>query len=313
MKHENTLKTQYSGYLFVYFAGEDNEDGEQVYFAISRDGLNWKDLNSNKPILISKLGEKGIRDPFIIRSIDGEKFYIIATDLKINGNWDWKRAVTSGSKCIIIWESLDLLNWSEARRIQISKEDAGCTWAPEAIYDTLKDEYFLYWASTVGEDDFQKHRVYCAKTKDFRVFTPPEIYIEGEKHILDTTIIECNDIFYRYSNDDTYGSIVADCVEKLSDRNAKRIPAPVLEAQKGVEGPFVFKFHGENKWCLLVDGNGGRGYYPLITTDLSSGGFTIPLDGYKMPTRARHGSVISITDLEYESLVNKWNLDITLT
>ena len=30
----------------------------------------------------SKYGEKGLRDPFIIRSPEGDKFYIIATDLK---------------------------------------------------------------------------------------------------------------------------------------------------------------------------------------------------------------------------------------
>ena len=32
------------GYLFVHFTGESPE-GEQVYFALSRDGLHWQDLN----------------------------------------------------------------------------------------------------------------------------------------------------------------------------------------------------------------------------------------------------------------------------
>lgn len=47
--------------------------------------MNWDDLNDNNPVLTSTLGEKGVRDPFIIRSPEGDKFYLIATDLKING------------------------------------------------------------------------------------------------------------------------------------------------------------------------------------------------------------------------------------
>ena len=35
-------------YLFIYFIGEQ-EDGEQVYFSVSSDGLHWEDLNQGKP------------------------------------------------------------------------------------------------------------------------------------------------------------------------------------------------------------------------------------------------------------------------
>ena len=50
--------------------------------------MNWDDLNNNHPILTSTLGEKGVRDPFIIRSPEGDKFYLIATDLKITVETD---------------------------------------------------------------------------------------------------------------------------------------------------------------------------------------------------------------------------------
>ena len=42
-------------------------DDERVYFAMSRDGLYWKDLNECKPVLRSSIGTGGVRDPFIIR------------------------------------------------------------------------------------------------------------------------------------------------------------------------------------------------------------------------------------------------------
>ena len=38
------ITTEKGGYLFVTFT-DGREDGEQVYFAISRDGLHYTDLN----------------------------------------------------------------------------------------------------------------------------------------------------------------------------------------------------------------------------------------------------------------------------
>ena len=71
--------------------------------------MNWDDLNNNHPILTSTLGEKGVRDPFIIRSPEGDKFYLIATDLKINGGNGWDAAQNNGSQSLMIWESTDLV------------------------------------------------------------------------------------------------------------------------------------------------------------------------------------------------------------
>ena len=47
-------------YLFAHFKEKITPDGEQVYFAVSRDGYNWEKVNNGKPILTAKLGEKGL-------------------------------------------------------------------------------------------------------------------------------------------------------------------------------------------------------------------------------------------------------------
>src|SRR5690625_57470 len=113
---------KYVGYLFSYFTGEGHENGEQIYFALSEGNnpLYWQELNKGLPVLTSSLGEKGVRDPFIIRSKNDDKFYLIATDLKIYGNGDWHRAVTNGSKSIMIWESYDLIHWTDQRMVEVS-------------------------------------------------------------------------------------------------------------------------------------------------------------------------------------------------
>ena len=134
----------YYAYLFAYFKGEGLAQGEQIYFAVSKDGLHWPDLNDGNPVLTSSLGEKGLRDPFIMRSADGNKFFVIATDLKIYGNGNWSAAQTSGSKSIMVWESSDLINWSDQRMCQVAPEGAGCTWAPEAFYDEDEQTYVVF-------------------------------------------------------------------------------------------------------------------------------------------------------------------------
>ena len=83
--------TQYTGYLFVHFIGEQPM-GEQIYFSLSRDGMHWNDLNGGKPVLVSEIGEKGVRDPFILRNPLNGKYVIIATDLRIEAGKGWDAA-----------------------------------------------------------------------------------------------------------------------------------------------------------------------------------------------------------------------------
>ena len=199
------ISDDYKGYFFTYFAGEGYSDGEQIYFAASKDGDKWYDLNDNKPVLTSTMGEKGVRDPFIIRSPEGDKFYMIATDLKINGGNGWGAAQTAGSQSLMVWESTDLVNWSDQRMVEVSASiDAGCTWAPEATYDPITGEYVVYWASKTASDNYGKQRLYYAKTRDFYSFTEPELYIEKDESSIDTTIIynEEDKMYYRYTKNE---------------------------------------------------------------------------------------------------------------
>src|SRR4051795_3534322 len=75
-------RQRYAGYLFAYFTGEGTADGEQVYFGLSQgnDPLRWQQPGGG-PALRSDVGTKGVRDPFVIRSPRGDKFFLIATDL----------------------------------------------------------------------------------------------------------------------------------------------------------------------------------------------------------------------------------------
>ena len=140
-------------YLFVHFIGEGTADEEQTYFSVSRDGMSWRTLNNKKPVLKSDVGERGVRDHNIIRKPDGTGFYLIATDLSIyNINQDWTASQQRGSKSIVVWESNNLVDWVLKGLKKIARDDAGCTWAPETIYDDEKEAYMVHWASKTADD-----------------------------------------------------------------------------------------------------------------------------------------------------------------
>lgn len=297
---------EYQGYLFVHFIGE-SEKGEQIYFSISRDGLHWEDLNHNEPVIISRQGEMGLRDPFILRNkLDG-KFCIIATDLCINKNNDWGRAQYAGSRNLMVMVSADLVHWSEPEMVEVGVKDAGCVWAPEAIYDDKRGDYLVFWASMVKlEGDREaKQRIYCARTKDFAAFSEPEIYLEKENHVIDSTIVKNGDMYYRFSKDETTKNIIADRSADVSSHHFEEFAVPEVNKLQGVEGPLCFPFNDRDEFCLMVDRfatNGG--YLPIVTKDMASGQFRVLEENeYDLgASKKRHGSVLNITAEEYEKL-----------
>lgn len=46
-----------------------------------------------------------------------------------------------------MWESTDLINWTNERLVQVEDKTAGMVWAPEALWDANKGQYLVHWAS----------------------------------------------------------------------------------------------------------------------------------------------------------------------
>lgn len=108
----------------------------------NNDPSSWTQVGSGGPVLTSNVGTTGVRDPSIIRSADGSKFWIIATDLWVHPEgWDvGDKYTTEGSHGIVVWESNDLKTWSEPALRIVSPENAGMTWAPDAIWDPSRGQ-----------------------------------------------------------------------------------------------------------------------------------------------------------------------------
>jgi arabinoxylan arabinofuranohydrolase len=309
-----TLPTNVSaqgGFLFSTFRDETTPMSEQIYFGVSRDGKRWDALNGGNPVLVSDVGEKGVRDSFLLRSHDGQKVWLIATDLSINSNSDWHRATHAGSRSIVVWESTDLVHWSPPRLALVAPEEAGCVWAPEAIYDEEAGDYLVYWASTTKSDNYAKQRIWAAHTRDFRTFDKPFVYVEKPNHVIDIHIVRDGDVYYRFIKDDKDKSV--------SMASSKKLMGPWHEMEqftagkgKNFEGPIGYQLKAAADgqppvWCLLLDnvsdriGAGAFGYMPFVSNDLSTGQFT-PATDFQFPYPFRHGSLLPITKDELERL-----------
>ncbi|QRV77668.1 glycoside hydrolase family 43 protein [Ceratobasidium sp. AG-Ba] len=304
--------TQYQGYGFVYFTGEDVTNGEQIYFAVSQgnDPLHWSTVNKGYAVLNSTLGTKGVRDPYIIRSPKNDKFYLIATDLRFASVNNWDTAGRTGSRSLAIWESPDLKTWSAQRLVQVSPATAGMTWAPEAVYDASTGHYIVFWASNLYAASDTNHtgasysRIMYANTTDFKTFTPAQVYIDIGTAVIDTDVIydAPTKTWHRFSKEN--GNIVQ---EKSSSFFGKWtiVTSGIGNSDIGSsEGPTVFL---SNRYAgvyhLFVDDLSPRGYVPFETGNITSGVWKKSTN-YALPTNPRHGTVFGITTQEMASLAS---------
>ncbi len=294
-------------YLFVHFTTE-KKDAENIYFAVSKDGLHWEDVGGDKPILTTKKGSGGIRDPFIVYDERLGKYFIIATDLNTEDG-DWDRAANRGSRSLFVWESENLTDWAKERLVEVGIAEAGCVWAPEAVYCKEKESWFVFWASNVKEagETEPKQRIYGSFTGNFKEFAPAFKYIERKENVIDTDIVWDKGWYYRFSKDETNKVILMERSTDLINGPYEPVKSETLEKLTGVEGPECYYLEEQKKWSLIVDRyreNGG--YLPLVCSDLESGNFTILDEShYDLGQRKkRHGGIIRISDEEMVRIVS---------
>lgn len=311
------LDTDYTaGYLWTHFAVESSY--EKIFFGYSADGLHWEKLNQNKSILASLSSDLGVRDPQLVRSPDGDKYWILGTDLHAEGGgaggsgWDQLNA----SQDILVWESTDLVNWSEPRVVFAGFDYAGCVWAPEAYYDETTGDYYVYWSARDQRDNGTDNwalRVYMTRTRDFQTFTTPVVWLDENDpangadgpNIIDTTIAKEGNTYYRFSTSDW--RTVVDTATSLAGPWT-RVIARGQESAHGlpsrIEGLTVYQLP-DGRWAVMGD-NGG---YVAATADtLASLEFTSLSAGsganqYSFEQRFRHGSVIRLSQAEEDRLL----------
>lgn len=299
-------------YLFVHFRERKTPDGEQVYFGLSRDGFHWEKVNNGQPVLWSYLGEKGVRDCTIIRCKTDGKYRIFATDLSLAYNFrkiyqsDWPTVSHNGSKCLSMWESEDLVNWSEQRMLKLGDEEFGCLWAPDVFYDPQQQDYVLHWSSSHASNDFGNMGIFYSRTKDFVEFSKPQLlYRDPEIGVIDSAVYVENQKYYMFIKGNRIILFQADHAVGPY-RRVEAFDESMLAVEAGLyEGPTACRLE-DGRWCLFLDYYGvpgeGQGYVPFLADSLESGRFVRADQVFSFPYGYKHGTVIPISIEEYDRI-----------
>ena len=251
-----------------------------------------------------------MRDPYLVRSPQGDTVYLIATELSIHnrGGWGAAAATSTGSKNLIIWESHDMVNWSAPRAVDVASKipGAGMAWAPEAYWDDVNQQYMVYWAtaSDQSNESGDHTNMYYSTTRDFVNFTTPVKWIDRSKSVIDTTMLKADDGYYYRVSGDTYlgiersknpyatttttGDTVANGYYNTSDDPNQWTLVGTFGDLTGtgltgrqLEGPELFFYSSDDiqtnaagkpmKYGLMWDQySSGKGYTPYRSADLGS-------------------------------------------
>ncbi|OGM47646.1 putative arabinosidase [Aspergillus bombycis] len=296
------------GYLSVYWTTDD----ESVYFALSDndDPLGFAAINSGNAVVSPTLGTKAVRDTSIIagQGDDAGKYWIIGTDLNI-GETTWDAAVRTGSRAIYVWESTDLINWSENTLVTVEDSTAGMVWAPDAIWDPEQGQYFVHWASRFYAADDTEHTgdattgnvLRYAYTSDFKTFSEPKDYIVGTTDVIDLCLIQLdsNTLLRSYVNSSADGLPVEISTNGLLGDWS--LLGSIADSAS-YEAPYFFADNtGGSKGYLTADLVGSSpGISGWASDDLSSGVLT--KDTSHDLTFMRHDSVLAVTQSQYDAL-----------
>ena len=309
-------RANYDGYLFAYFEGTGtNELQEQLRFAISENGTDWRALNNNRPIIASKdISESGgIRDPHILRREDGKGYYIVATDMfTVKNGW-------GSNPGIVLLKSDNLTDWTGGH-INLSKSypehfgDAHWVWAPQTIYDQKEKKYMIYFTLKREKTD-SLVTYYAYANKEFTAFeAEPKVLFKAKYQSIDNDIILHNGtyhLFYKGNTKDKNGKEFKNGIQQATSKSLKgpwkedfKYLDAYAENSTAVEGSGVFPLNDGSGYILMYDLYGSGRYEFQRSKDLKT--FTTKPESFTKDFHPRHGTVMQITRDEMERVQQKW-------
>ncbi|MFH8248745.1 immunoglobulin-like domain-containing protein [Microbacterium sp. B2969] len=258
-----------AGYASAYFKSDSDE---KIYQAATsgNDFFTFSPVNGGNAVITSTADTKGLRDPYILRSKDGDKYYMVATDLCISCGTGWGPAQSAGSLKIEVWESTDLVHWARTNGtntgITINKPEAGMTWAPEAYWDDSLQSYVVFFSSRMYADSAHTNsdnlyaRVFYVLTRDFKTFTyPPASWQDTGYARIDSTVTKIGDYYYRFTkNEESGAASVLEAGKDIFLERSKVLTAPTTQSNWSADPNSTWQLL-DTRMTSLETGQSGEG------------------------------------------------------
>lgn len=281
--------------LILSFFRDNGQNG--VYLAWSEDGLNFKPLNNDKPVMRPAPwpGQNLTRDPSVIYR-DG-KFRMVWTS-----NW--------GGRCFGLAESPDLKEWSEPLQVKPFPESLPenkqpkNVWAPEICWNPVEEKYYIFWSSTIpGQDG---HRIFVTKSSDLKTFSDAELFIDPGYNCIDGMMVLDKQDSGSDKNWRWLMALKNECEANQGGKNIRLTTAPAdfskkweqpgppvagpgsdLRPGEMAEGPSLVNWKGI--WHLYWDAFANGHYSVAASKDLKT--WTDRTNELRLPPHPRHGTV----------------------
>lgn len=279
-----------AGYLMGYFAESPKGKGNShaLHLAISEDGLDWMPLNQNQPVLVSRLGKKGLRDPFFLRKQDGG-FVVLAAN-QAGGN-------PVATPDIFVCHTADFITFEHARLVTLHDTPMQ-TLAPEVFFDPDRNQYGILWTG-----DTDHHRIHLNYTRDFIHVRGREVFFDPGNDVLDATLCTAPDqgghfLYFTESDSSRPRGTRSDSLDPRSfDQNSYTMPI----GRDVAVSPVVVKALHENRWFLHA------GSSVWQTDDITRDTWReINKRDHNPPLNSMHPTVIPITREELDRLIGHW-------
>ena len=312
----NLPKSTSGAYLFAYFRNDaKSTNGENIFYAVSKDGYNYESLNGGVPVASASQGTGHSRDPYIMKAQDGAayKYYMVATDANTTNNYN--------NTGLHTWGSNDLIHWDELANPQFATNKGGGSktitnmcWAPEAIWDPVAGKYMVYFSSNEADSAAnESSKIWYSYTSDFKNFDEKQLLFDPGYGVIDADITPYkNGYVMMYKKEASSGTgakkvwytFKTGKSPSNSDGEYDAANAKIFESVSNTqaEGPQVFPISGTSSYGVLVDyfSDGGFGF--SYTSDFESYS-KISADNCSINhLNPSHGCIIPISDMEYYNL-----------
>lgn len=296
------------GYLFAHMT---NANYGKLYYAASRDGVNWETLNKGRIINSAYIGH-----PDICQGHDGA-FYMIAVNP------------------LALWRSEDLVTWTSAPLDEMIFNRSNAQgfyttyyWgAPKMFYDKDSGQYIISWhaCNDPDKDDWDSMRTLYVLTKDFETYTEPQKLFnftgtDENMAIIDAIIRKVNGVYYAILKDERDPAVAPETGKTVRIATSSNLTgpytnpgAPVTPNDMMREAPIFIERPNHSGWFIYAESYAAKPYgYHLFQSTSMDGPwkertFSGPnvKDGTDRPG-ARHGCIVKVNETVYQALLKAY-------
>lgn len=302
-------KPVHEAYLFAHMR---HGDYGKLFYSVSTDGLHWRPLAGGRIVFGDYHGHADID-----LGPDG-RYYLVGNRHDETADLDF-------------WVSDDLIRWErfgryvpDLTKVPDYPRALKRVGAPKLFYDQSQKRWIVTWhtphdmgPTDLPEPYWASQRTLYVTSPDLKTFNDPprRLFADWDMATIDTILTRQGDTYYAFIKDERYPTPEWPTGKTIRISTAKDIRGPWSEPGAPIspnfrEAPTLIPAPNGRAWYLYYEQYPGVGYGLSVSLTLDGPWYQVAgnmnyqdWDKYKVPPRARHGTMLPIPRDRYEALL----------